>query len=270
MDGRWGRGTDSSTCQPAGLVTYSSNDCDRHRLLSTNAGSLCPLRRGGVRARRSERRAPPPPPRRDGASRTGRSDRARALEPASERRCGSIDSLRHCRRSSPWCRRKCSGDRPSIRVGCGGIREGLVVAEPTNIDVASPIEPTPSEICQLSRLGSLGFTGSPLTGASPSEIGTLTSLDGLGFSDKLLTGSMPESMDYFSALRRLYIKNPDIIFLTAAQPSRFGTGVERACPARFPPGWSRLTQLQSLILRHNNFSGPVPAEFDPFFELTTG
>ncbi|MXX35164.1 MAG: hypothetical protein F4107_00005 [Gemmatimonadetes bacterium] len=99
----------------------------------------------------------------------------------------------------------------------------------------------PSELANLSNLGSLNMRGNRLTGPIPPELGGLTGLRWLDLGANDLTGQVPSELGGLASLLLLQL---DRNRLGEAIPSEIGN----------------LTQLESLSLRENELTGSLPPE----------
>ncbi|CAA2964961.1 probable LRR receptor-like serine/threonine-protein kinase At2g16250 [Olea europaea var. sylvestris] len=98
----------------------------------------------------------------------------------------------------------------------------------------------PLGIGTLSRLQFLNLSRNSLSSSIPAQLGDLSSLIDLDLGFNSLSGSVPPDFRGLKNLQRLVIGNN---FLSGSLPDNL-----------FPP----LTQLQFVVLSHNNFSGDFP------------
>ncbi|PKI51211.1 hypothetical protein CRG98_028418, partial [Punica granatum] len=131
--------------------------------------------------------------------------------------------------------------------------------------------PFPREVSRLDKLYWLYLTNCSLSGNIPDEIGNLTRLQNLELSDNLLHGPIPEGIGRLRNLWQLELYNNS---LTGALPSGLRNLTELVnfdvsqnelegdlSQVRF------LTQLASLQLFENRFSGEIPEEIGEFRNL---
>ena len=123
----------------------------------------------------------------------------------------------------------------------------------------------PSELGNLTRLGTLTLARNQLSGAIPSELGNLTSLEFLHLNDNQLNGAIPSELGNLTRLRYLRLQDNQ---LNGAIPSELGnlTRLERLyldnnqLSSTLPPELGNLTSLGDLRLQDNQLSGAIPSE----------
>ncbi|XP_028772737.1 receptor-like protein kinase 7 [Neltuma alba] len=131
--------------------------------------------------------------------------------------------------------------------------------------------PFPVEVLKLEKLYWLYLTNCSITGKIPMGIGNLTQLENLELSDNLLTGEIPSDIGKLQKLRQIELydnyltgKIPigfrdltSLVYLDVSNNQLEGDISE----LRF------LTNLASLQLFQNRFSGGIPTEFGDFKSL---
>ena len=97
----------------------------------------------------------------------------------------------------------------------------------------------PSELGNLTNLGTLGLQGNRLTGPIPSDLGKLTKLTWMSLESNQLSGSIPPELGGLADLQWLYISGNRL------------TG-------SIPPELGGLSNLKSLHLSDNKLTGCIP------------
>lgn len=131
--------------------------------------------------------------------------------------------------------------------------------------------PFPEEVSRLDKLYWLYLTNSSLRGSIPDGIGNLTRLQNLELSDNLLSGPIPEGIGRLRDLRQLELYNNSLtgrlpfglrnltkLLSFDCSQNKLGGDLSET---RF------LTQLASLQLFQNQFSGEIPEEIGEFRNL---
>ncbi|KAI8570870.1 hypothetical protein RHMOL_Rhmol01G0071400 [Rhododendron molle] len=129
----------------------------------------------------------------------------------------------------------------------------------------------PGRVGELSQLNWLYLSDSNITGAIPEGIGNLTELVNLEVSDCFLSGEIPAEISNLKKLWQLEMYNNSLV---GKFPRGFGN---LTCLENFDASMNylhgdlselrSLTNLVSLQLFINKFSGEVPAEFGEFKKL---
>ncbi|KAA8536103.1 hypothetical protein F0562_028581 [Nyssa sinensis] len=107
----------------------------------------------------------------------------------------------------------------------------------------------PPAIGTLSKLKFLNFSNNSLSSSIPAQLGDLSNLVDLDLSFNSLSGSVPSDLRGLRNLQKILIGHN---FLAGALPNNL-----------FPA----LTQLQFVVLNHNNFTGDLPDIFWSMSEL---
>ncbi|PSS19689.1 Receptor-like protein kinase [Actinidia chinensis var. chinensis] len=129
----------------------------------------------------------------------------------------------------------------------------------------------PNSILGLTQLNWLYLTNCSIEGEIPRGIGNLTELINLELSDSFISGEIPQEISRLKKLWQLELYNNN---LTGKFPSGFGnlTNLEYFdASMNYLNGdlseLRSLTQLVTLQLFYNEFSGEIPAEFGEFRKL---
>jgi Leucine-rich repeat (LRR) protein len=135
----------------------------------------------------------------------------------------------------------------------------------------APTAAFPAEVTRLTSLTRLYMSAANIGGAIPPEIGNLASLVDLELSDNRLGGVIPREIARLTNLTQLELYNTS---LHGELPAGFGKLTKLryldASTNNLSGGLDELrhlTQLVSLQLFFNNFSGGVPPEFGEFKDL---
>jgi len=134
----------------------------------------------------------------------------------------------------------------------------------------------PSQIGNLSRLGSLVVSGnSLLTGSIPTSIGNLNNLTDIFLFGNNLTGSIPNSISHLTNLRTLVIADND--FTNSNIPNSISNLTNLVwlnlsnnnLNGNIPSFIGSLNNLTQLYLNNNNFSGSIPPALSNLNNLHT-
>ena len=139
--------------------------------------------------------------------------------------------------------------------------------------------PIPPELSELANLEELHLDGNPLQGNIPSELGKLKNLQvlNLGGARTLLVGTIPPELGNLENLRELTITCAQ---LTGSIPPELGNlshlwklhlegcRVSGGLSGPIPRDLTRLENLSSLTLAHNDLEGPIPTEIGSMARLS--
>ncbi len=148
---------------------------------------------------------------------------------------------------------------------------GNVVAVTLNDNALSGT--LPSELSNLTSLGSLSLYSNQLSGAIPASLGTLTSLTNLSLSGNLLNGSIPSQLGSLTNLTDLWLNNNQ---LTGSIPAQLGGLInlqnlilyDNQLTGTIPPELGSLANLRTLFLSTNQLTGSIPSELGSLSQLT--
>ena len=131
----------------------------------------------------------------------------------------------------------------------------------------------PSELGDLTNLGTLGLQGNSLTGNIPTELGNLTNLTWLSLDSNQLSGPIPTELGNLTNLGTLELGSNQ---LDGNIPTELGNLTNltvlglgnNQLEGSIPSDLGNLTNLESLGLSENRLSGPIPSELGDLSRLT--
>ena len=114
----------------------------------------------------------------------------------------------------------------------------------------------PAELFSLENLKSLDIHCCAFEGEIPPNIQRLSNLLLLSIGNNKFTGSFPSEIGELKNLYSLFIDNADYILGKESQPINYNNFT----PCEFPRSLCKLTNLEHLDARKNNFIGNIPPE----------
>ncbi|GFY89697.1 leucine-rich repeat protein kinase family protein [Actinidia rufa] len=119
----------------------------------------------------------------------------------------------------------------------------------------------PTSLGQLSRLSVLDLSRNKLTGSIPLTFASLGNLTSLDMSSNFLSGEIPSAIGTLSKLQFLNLSSNS---LSSSIPAQLGICKKMVIGYNLLTGllpgnlFPALTQLQFIVLNHNNFTGDLP------------
>ncbi len=132
--------------------------------------------------------------------------------------------------------------------------------------------PIPPKIGHLENLESLGMFLCSLTGSIPAELGNLEKLHGLMLGNNRLSGPVPSSLENLVQLRELYLAHNGLsgsIEFACKLTGLESLSLQGNKFSDLPPGLGNLSQLRSLNVSSNRFSGSIPPGIGNLTELSS-